>query len=452
MTALMAGAAMLGSGCGEHGGARPLTPESFHSRSPLTSETPAQPLDQPGAIVVPQAQPEAGTEPKPFQSDAPPQSIQPVIKEAIKSPDEAATMPLPPDQLLAPTTIPATAPVSTTSTSSGQYMTLGAVVAEVNGTPIYVNKVLSVLVVPLRANAREMEEPQFKIAATNLIRRRIQELIRDELQFAAAVRALDSDDKDLVNRLTVQYRQQLLTDAGGSVELARRKAEADGTTLEDKVQDEYRRLMTQVFFQKRLWPRVQVSAEDMRRYYDRNLSEKYTEHDQAHFLLIKIDPAKMGGVEEARTKAQELHDRAARGEDFASLAGSVNHDARLMKEHGDVGWVQRGAYRLEKVEQAVWSIEPGAITPVIDDGGAFYLARLEQRKKGRVMPFDEEAVQNNIRDTLRMGQFRAMREQVLQGLMEKAIVRGDPDRQPDMMAPAIEIALQEYPRWSRSKD
>ncbi len=271
------------------------------------------------------------------------------------------------------------------------------------------------------------------------------------MEFATAQRLLETSDQNIADGLTMQWRQKQITDAGGSLETARRIAQADGTDFDELVKQKYRFYMTWVYYQKKVNPRIQVSADDMRKYYEHNLDKEFTDRDQAQFRLIKIDPSQMGDEQRAREKAEELRKRAAGGEDFAEMAASVNHDKRLMKERGDEGWIERGAYRLEKVEKAVWSVQPGQVTPVVQDGSAFYIAKLEARKMGRVRPFEEEAVQEDIHRKLHAQQFRLMREQIQANLIADAIVRGDPDRDPKMMDPAIEMALQKYARWAEGK-
>ncbi|HMO25711.1 MAG TPA: peptidylprolyl isomerase, partial [Tepidisphaeraceae bacterium] len=103
---------------------------------------------------------------------------------------------------------------------------------------------------------------------------------------------------------------------------------------------------------------------DIRRYYESKKAEEFTERATARWRMIRITSKNMGGVAEAEAKANELHERVTRGEDFASVAGSINHDPLLLRNAGDVGEIDKGAYRLEEVEAAAWALEPGQISPV----------------------------------------------------------------------------------------
>ena len=106
--------------------------------------------------------------------------------------------------------------------SSGQYLTLGGVVAEVNGTPIYANKVLALNEIPFRVKAKQLDARRFQYQAMIDIKKTVRELIQGELEYAAAQRNLDPDDRRLADAATMYWRSQKITAAGGSLELARR--------------------------------------------------------------------------------------------------------------------------------------------------------------------------------------------------------------------------------------
>jgi parvulin-like peptidyl-prolyl isomerase len=364
-----------------------------------------------------------------------------VVQDSVQAPEVAATR-----QVTAASTNPTTEP-STRGASSGQYITIGGVVAEVNGTPIYANKILKALGPTLAAEAKKLDEQRFHKTASDFIGKQVQEYISAELEFAAAERNLGAEDRTLADSLTTQWRQHKITEAGGSVEVARKRAQADGEEFEDLVHEQFRLFMTRIYYEKKVIPRIQVTADDMRRYYQLNQNKEFTDQDQVQFRLIKVDPRKSGGKEKAIDKIQDMRKRAEAGEDFASLAAS-NDDPTLMKSGGKVGgadgWIQKGAFALEKVENAVFKLQPGQVTDIVEENGNYYLAKLEQRKVGRVMPFEEEAVQDKIRSTLRKAQFQSLREQVQENLRKNAVIRVDNA----MMNTAIDMAMQNYPSWA----
>ncbi|WP_428939517.1 peptidyl-prolyl cis-trans isomerase [Fontivita pretiosa] len=345
--------------------------------------------------------------------------------------------------------VAATRPGGTTA----QYMTLGAVVTHVSGTPIYADKVIQAITPLLKSEAKQRDPASYRALAMVEIEKQVRAMVRNEVWYAAAVHELDQQDKALARRLTEQWRAQQITAAGGSEALARRKAAEEGIDFDEKVNEQYRYYLVSLLYRKKIEPRVQVTAEDIRRYYEQHLRTEFTETEQAQFRVIKITAKNMGGRSQALDKIRELRERAIgmNDEEFAKLAASINHDPNLMRTAGRVGgadgWVQRGSFIVQQVEDAVWQLQqPGQVTEVIEVGDSFYIARLENRKPGRVRPFDDESVQKQIYETLARQQRARHQEQMQQKLLKQAIV--DPD--PPITAPVLEMAMQKYAQWAAS--
>jgi hypothetical protein len=329
-------------------------------------------------------------------------------------------------------------------TSSGIAMTIGTIVCEVNGNPIYADKVLASLGKPFAAEAKRRDAASFRKYAQHEINERVRLFIHTELAFAAATKNLDPKEQELAKNATMQWRMRKITEAGGSLERAKAKAAAEGLDFEEMVEEKFRENMVIIYYQKRLLPRTQVRAEDMRNYYYQHLKTRFTEPDQAQFRVIKIDTKKTGGEEPARDKINNLYQKAARGEDFAELARGSNDDPSLMRNGGDVGWVHRGAFRLEELEKAVWQLEPGQVTQPIRIGDSFYIAKLEDRKLGRVKQFEEDAVQKQIKDELQREQLAVLKRRQDDALMREAIVHPMPPN----VEPVVEMAMQRYEQWA----
>jgi len=344
----------------------------------------------------------------------------------------------------AATTSSTTGPVAP-GISTGQFLTIGGVVADVNATPIYANKVLTQIEPLLVARAKELDPVQFKTEAAREIREQIRALVREQLEYAAAERNLDQKDKDLADFLTEQWRDRQATAAGGSLEMAKKLAKERGRDFDELMQDQYRLIMSRIYLERKVVPRIVVNAADMRAYYERNRESEFTDRGVAQFRLIKIDVRKYDSREKALQFAEELRNRIVKaGERFEAIARSVNDDPRLLKSGGEVGKIDQGAFKIEPVDQAVWATPDGQVTPVIDTGDALYLALVEEKKPGRVLPFDDEAVQARINKRLSDIQFNEARERVYQQLINDAVIRQDKN----MVDIAVEMAMQSYPRWA----
>jgi parvulin-like peptidyl-prolyl isomerase len=457
MSMLLAGAMLPWvPGCGGEGASKPVPLDvAFNKaspddprRGPLT-ERPAHSMYNDVSIDPLSLKPTpAESDPAAHSNAAPPAGVvaEPV-REAIQPPTVEA--------LRAATQTSATSKTANangvppaTGASTGQHLTLGAVVVEVNNKPIYANDVIEPLTPLLAAKAKQLDISSYRLEAQKEITRMLGRLIQDQLEYAIADRSLDTDEHRVARALTERFREDMVRKAGGSLQVARQQAAAQGVDFDKMVSEAFRVKLWQVYFMKKQFPKVQVTADDMRVFYDRHRNDLFSERAQAQFRVIKIGFKQTGGREQAKTKIDDLRRRAAEGDDFAELATNYNDDAYLIKMHGAVsgegGWMDRGAYANQKLEDAVWAIEPGQVTPVVESPDAFYIARLEQKKPGRTRSFDDEQVQNQIRKALEKEQVDALREQEYARLKSEAAIYPDPP----FLQPALDIAMQNYPAWS----
>jgi len=365
------------------------------------SSEPLSPADQPGGLYNP---PNPIRRQTPIQQQ-PVEGFSRVVQENVKAPGPGDEFPRQP-------TTRATSGPTTIGTSSGQYYEIGGVVADVNGTPIYANKVISLL----------------------------------DPVFAAADRYLDQKDKDLADALTSQWRQKQITIAGGSLQVARDRAAARGENFDDLTHQQYRTWMSRIYYEKKVMPRIQVSATDIHDYYNRHRDREFTELGEARFRLIKIDKSRHGSPTDATALITGLRNRIVHsGESFEAIARSVNDDPRWLKSGGDLGTaIQQDAFAIPAVEQAVWATPVGEVTPVVDTNNALYLAKVESKKDTVVHAYDEEAVQTKIEYQLRAEQFRQARQKVRDALLRDAAVVSTQQ----MQNAAVEMAMQNYHRWA----
>jgi len=344
----------------------------------------------------------------------------------------------------------AAAPVVGDAVASGVYMTVGGVLAQVNDTPIYAHTVLALLDKELAARARDMDPDQFRRYAADRIIRQTQELIGDELDYSTALRTLSKDDVALAHQIAADSEQAKVKQAGGSMELARRRAAEDGYDFDEMMTRDYRQIVVGIYRRREIEPRVQVSAQDMREFYAAHGDQLYGDKDRMQFRVIEIDPARMGGKDPraaALAKIGSIRDKAAAGQDFAALASTENHDDGLRASGGDPGgWMERGSYRVDAVDRALWSLQPGGVTPVVEADGVFYVAKLEDKHVGRTRPFDDPTVQDDILRRLTQQQLAALRDRVRDAALADAVCT-PPDEIERRLNTALEMVMQKYVRW-----
>lgn len=430
-----------GGGAGGGGKPQPMNGQVFFN--PSADPTPHSQVDEADPIQYNNVnmdllKPE-GEQPAPSGESV--RSVSPIVREANRKQDD--------DDEASPTTLPATRPVAANvQPGNGGFQTVGAVIAEVNGKPIYADRILKELEPELASKAAALTPDQFRELAAREIDQQVQEAISDELVFAAAQRKLDMRERSLADSFTEKWRNDQIIEAGGSLELARTRALEQGQTFEQLVDEQYRMNMRDIYRQRKVYPRIQVTPDDIRRYYDRNVDKEFTERSKIQFRLIKIEVKKIGpNREDSITRITEIREKAIAG-DFAEVASAENHDEKLKKDGGNVGFIERGSFRIEEVEERVWDTPEGEVTDIIETQDAFYIAKVEQKENGRVRAFEEPIVQAAIANRLRSEQFEVLLAAERATLRDQAVVNYDPKT---MLQPAIEMAMQNYPRWAAAQ-
>ncbi|MGA2498095.1 MAG: peptidyl-prolyl cis-trans isomerase [Tepidisphaeraceae bacterium] len=402
-----------------------------------------------------------------------------------------------------PSTQPATRPSRPAVVSMGSYMIVGTVMAEANGKAIYADRVLAKLDDVFSRKARELEAKQFRTFAVSMIRQQVDADIREELEFAAAQRFTTDEDEGIASAYTAFWRQKEITRNGGSyaVTCERYLHPSDptvpGIDFDEKVKEQYRRHLVLIYYQRRVWPRVQVSADDMRRFFDRNKAELFTEKAGVLFRAIRIGVQESGDRDRAERKAAGLLEKVKRGENFGLLASQTNDnrawknsggyldvaekkdaDGNVIMKHKDgriilrdkdgygviknadgqelekskellkdcepvrePQYIAKSSLKSEELEKAVFALtKPGEVTGVVDGGDAFYIAQLEDHRAGREHTFEEEDVQQLIRRRLESEQRQMLRLKEQQKLVKAAVWRVDEQ----MTDTAVEMAMQKY--------
>jgi peptidyl-prolyl cis-trans isomerase D len=142
-------------------------------------------------------------------------------------------------------------------------------------------------------------------------------------------------------------------------------------------------------------------ADAVRQEYERRRSEfDRPEEVRARHVLVRVaEDAPEPDVERARQRIEELRARIEGGADFADVALEASEDPGSKEQGGDLGFFPRGRM-VKAFEEAAFSLEPGALSPVVRTPFGFHVIRVEERRPPVVIPF-EEARQEIARELVR---------------------------------------------------
>lgn len=219
-------------------------------------------------------------------------------------------------------------------------------------------------------------------------------LITDRLlDMEAKAKGIEVKDADVDEYIAEVKSRARLDDAG-----FKKAIEAQGLTYDQykaKVKDE---LEKSQLVNREIRARVNVSPQEVERFYEAN-KDRYRSHDgiTLRAILIAVDPkGGQAAAASAKAKADEVHAKAAAGEDFGQLAATYS-DAPGAEKGGRLGSFKKGQLD-PALERATSGLRPGDVSEVVATSRGFYILQVEAVEGGDVKSIDE--VKQEIREEL----------------------------------------------------
>jgi parvulin-like peptidyl-prolyl isomerase len=241
--------------------------------------------------------------------------------------------------------------------------------------------------VPAGLSADERDRLVAEVLAYTLRRMIDEKLIASEGQ-----RLLDANEPFRL-RVEEQVTQRL--------EDERRKAGGE-TAFRDKIRetglsfDEYRKKIQQEIIQQVVIVQfvlrdLSVSPEELRLQYQEHL-DRFRETSQVKYRQIFIRADQYESRQKAREVADYVMELLGKQADFARLATDYSNGPRA-QEGGLYDFQNRGA-RPAPIDERLFSLTPGQVGGPVETEQGFTILRVEERKEGRLRPFEE--VQSEI--------------------------------------------------------
>jgi len=161
--------------------------------------------------------------------------------------------------------------------------------------------------------------------------------------------------------------------------------------LNDKDLRDYTRrdLVISNFVEKTIVPKVTVSEEDAKKFYNQNI-EKFNKPESvraSHILLGVDQKASAEEKKAAREKAEKLHKELVGGADFAALAKS-NSTCPSSQKGGDLGYFGKGQM-VPAFEKAAFALKAGEISDVVETQFGYHIIKLTEKKPSEKVEFSE---------------------------------------------------------------
>jgi peptidyl-prolyl cis-trans isomerase C len=256
------------------------------------------------------------------------------------------------------------------------------VVADVNGVKIHKKDLLQA------SQVVEMRFAQMGRRVTptpSFYRQVLSELVAITLlQQDAKAQGVKATDQEVQQALSARKSQFPSEDA---YKQALTKAGVTETALRQQAGDQ---IAVQKYVQSRIVPKVAVSDQTAREFYDKNKAEmQVPERVHARHILIRTQPgATPADKEAARKKAEDLLKQIQGGADFAALAQANSDDGSKVRG-GDLGFFMRGQM-VPPFDQAAFALKkPNDLSPVVETQFGYHIIQLIERAPAGTVPFEQ---------------------------------------------------------------
>ncbi len=313
----------------------------------------------------------------------------------------AAVVPPPSAQVAEPVIDYSVTPTPTSATAKP--LEGGEIVAKIDGEIVLASDVLWQVNLLLEANRDRIPPDQVEDAKRALLRQQVMGLIDTKVLYADFRRKIPAENLPKIEQnLSEPFEQSEVPRLCESLKLKDR-AELDeflrarGTSIPDVKRQFCERTIAGEWLRQMAPSQKAITHDDLLAYYQKHEAE-FDFPAQARWEELSIQFARVNGDRAAAWKTiaemgNEVWQHVTANPD---LRGPVFGDIAKAKSHGITAasggvheWTTRGALRSAKIDEAIFSLEVGQMSDVIESEIGFHIIRVLERKEAGRTPFTE---------------------------------------------------------------
>jgi peptidyl-prolyl cis-trans isomerase SurA len=223
--------------------------------------------------------------------------------------------------------------------------------------------------------AQRLRQQSLELPPQNVLRQQVLErLVMQELQMQRADRAgIKVSDETLNNALKdVAQRNNLPLD---QLPAALASQGIDYASYRDTIRKE---LTLQILRQRDVIARINVSPRELEQFLEKQskLPSEANEYNVSHILIAVPQAATPEQLEDAAKRANEVYERASKGDDFARLAVQYSNSQTAL-EGGSLGW-RKGPELPTFLAELVARLSPGQVSEPLRTPSGYHLVRLNE--------------------------------------------------------------------------
>jgi len=154
--------------------------------------------------------------------------------------------------------------------------------------------------------------------------------------------------------------------------------------VKQRLKQAERSILISEYFNRRILDKIEVSEEEIKKYYD--------EHQDEFVTRAIINAQHMFTSD--RKKAEQWKKRLAAGEDFSKIAKEESEDELSAPDGGNLGYFNPGGYvkfigKSERWSNAVNAIAPRETSDIIEFEKGYSIVRVKSKRPESIMPLSE---------------------------------------------------------------
>lgn len=258
---------------------------------------------------------------------------------------------------------PAKAPVA---------VTVESIVARVNNaivTNVDLDRARKELLADMKSQTPPPSAKEESLAERDLLR----DLINQQLLLQRANDLGYSAETETIHRLD-QIRASMNLP---SMEALQKAVEAQGQDYEDFKQQIKNGILQQMVIQQDVAPRISVSPEEVKKYYDAHKSQFVGPAGvDLSEILVTTKNLPADALARQKSLADQIEARAQHGEDFTKLAKRYSN-GNTATQGGEIGFFKKGTLSPE-LEKIVFALPVGGVTSVVNTTSGYLILRVNR--------------------------------------------------------------------------
>jgi peptidyl-prolyl cis-trans isomerase SurA len=230
----------------------------------------------------------------------------------------------------------------------------------------------------LTSVTRRLREQNTPLPAPSVLRQQITErLVLQEIQLQRAQKlGLRVTDEALNNALKEVAQQNHIEFANLPDALG-----AEGIVYAEYREQLRKEMTLSLLRQRDVYSHIYVSPREIDQFLTKAAADKTVDasYEVAHILLSLPEAASPGQLEQVEKHAEDVYQRALKGEDFGQLAVAYSQ-AQSALERGLIGW-RKGSELPTFMAEVVTKMQPGEVSRPVRTPSGFHIIRLNNVKR-----------------------------------------------------------------------